>query len=96
MSPEVTVRFTGELRGLAGHGSLQLSLEEGATLRDALVEIGKVTSPLFENRVVKLLLEGNQGSPLLLVNRTLCSEPEMDLRMDNGDIIAFVLPMEGG
>lgn len=96
MSPRVTVRFTGELRRLAGHDSLQLMLGEGATLKDALLAIGELTSPLFTNQVVEPLLEGKQAAPLLLLNRMLCSEPEMDRRIGNDDVIAFVLPMEGG
>lgn len=96
MSPHVTVRFTGELRRLAGQGSLQLSLGEGATLRDALVATGELVSPLFTSQVVEPLLQGRRGSPLLLLNRMLCLQPEMDQQMGENDIVAFVPPMDGG
>jgi molybdopterin converting factor small subunit len=96
MSPQVTVRFTGELRSLAGQGSLLLSLEEGATLKDAMVAAGERVSPAFTSRVVEPLLEGEPMVPLLLLNRTLRSRADLDQPVGEGDILAFVLPMEGG
>lgn len=96
MSPEVTVRFTGELRSLAGHGSLQLSLGEGATLRDVLRAMGEWVSPSFTKQVNEPLLAGEGAAPLLLLNRTLRSGPDLDQPLGEGDIIAFALPMEGG
>ena len=96
MSPVVTVRFTGELRCLAGQGSLQLSLEEGATLKDAVAAAGELVSPAFADQVVEPLLEGKSTVPLLLLNRTLRSGAELDQPVGEGAIVAFVLPMEGG
>jgi molybdopterin converting factor small subunit len=96
MSPEITVRFTGELRTLAGRGTLQLSLEAEASLRDALVAAGERVSPSFTNQVIEPLLAGEPAVPLLLLNRTLRSGPELDRPLGEGDTIAFVLPMAGG
>jgi molybdopterin converting factor small subunit len=96
MGPGVTVRFTGELRALAGQGSLQLSLEEGATVGDAVTAAGKLVSPSFANQVIAPLLAGKPAAPLLLLNRSLCSGAVMDQPLGDGDILAFVLPMEGG
>ena len=96
MSLHVTLRFTGELRRLAGHGSLDLSLKEGATLEDAVVAAGKLVSPSFANQVVEPLLEGKPAAPLLLLNRTLHSGADLGQPVGEGDVIAFVLPMEGG
>ena len=96
MSPVVTVRFTGELGSLAGQGSLQLSLEEGASLKDEVVAAGELVSPAFADQVVKPLLEGKPAAPLLLLNRTLNSGAELDQPVVEGDKVAFVLPMESG
>jgi len=96
MSPEVTVRFTGELRSLAGQGSLQLSLDGGATLEDAVVAAGELVSPSFSEQVVEPLIGGQPAVPLLLLNRALRSAAELDQPVGEGDVIAFVLPMEGG
>ena len=96
MSPTLTVRFTGELRSLAGQSSLQISLEEGAALRDAVSAVRRGVSPAFADQVVGPLLQGEPAVPLLLLNRTLCSGVELDRPVGDGDIIAFVLPMEGG
>jgi molybdopterin converting factor small subunit len=96
MSLKVTVRFTGELRSLAGLASLQLSLGEGSTLGDAVLAAGSLASPGFLRQVAEPLLEDNSSAPLLLVNRALCSGAELNRPVGDGDIIAFVLPMEGG
>jgi len=96
MSPTLTVRFTGELRSLAGQSSLQISLEEGATLRDVVLAVGMGVSPAFADQVVGPLLQGEPAVPLLLLNRRLCSGLELDRPVGEGDIVAFVLPMEGG
>ena len=96
MSPNVTIRFTGELRALAGQGTLQLSMETEASLRDALLATGERVSPSFTNQVIEPLLAGEPAVPLLLLNRTLRSGPELDRPLGEGDTIAFVLPMEGG
>jgi molybdopterin converting factor small subunit len=96
MSPNVTMRFTSELRALAGQGTLQLSMEPGATLRDALFAAGERVSPSFTIQVIEPLLAGEPAVPLLLLNRTLCSGRELDRPLGEGDTIAFVLPMEGG
>ncbi|NIV33720.1 MAG: hypothetical protein GWN58_31020 [Anaerolineae bacterium] len=92
----MTVRFTGELRSLAGQGSMLLSLEEGATLRDAIVAAGELASPAFAEQAIRPFLEGKPGVPLLLLNRRLCSGSELDRMVGEGDVVAFVLPMEGG
>jgi molybdopterin converting factor small subunit len=96
MSPNVTIRFTGELRALAGQGTLQLSMETEASLRDALSAAGERVSPSFTNQVIEPLLAGDPAVPILLLNRTLVSVPELDRLLGEGDTIAFVLPMGGG
>ena len=96
MSPTLTVRFTGELRSLADRDSLQISLEEGATLRDAVLAVGMGVSPAFADQVVAPMLRGEPAVPLLLLNRRLCSGLELDRPVGEGDVVAFVLPMEGG
>jgi molybdopterin converting factor small subunit len=90
------MRFTGQLRALAGEGTLQLSMETGATLRDALFAAGERVSPSFARQVIEPFLAGETAVPLLLLNRTLRSGLELDRPLGEGDTIAFVLPMEGG
>lgn len=65
-------------------------------MRDALVAVGEEVSPSFTNQVIEPLLAGEPAVPLLLLNRTLRSGPELDRPLGDGDTIAFVLPMEGG
>jgi molybdopterin converting factor small subunit len=96
MSPNVTVRFTGELRALADQDTLQLSLAEGATLRDAVQAVGAMVSKSFTTQVIEPLTESRPSAPLLLLNRAIRSGAGLDQPVGEGDIIAFVLPMEGG
>lgn len=95
----VTVRFSGPLRALAGHQSVALSLDEGATVRDLLRTLREVLPPPFVEQVVTPL-EGDSGPlalVLLLVNRTHLREPSgLEQPLAEGDVVAFVPPMAGG
>jgi molybdopterin converting factor small subunit len=94
---EVTVRFTGFLSGLAGCASLNLSLAEGATLGDALAALHERVSPSFDEKVVETLRQGAPSGALLLLNRSLRSgTAALDCVLADGDVLAFVTPMEGG
>jgi molybdopterin converting factor small subunit len=94
---KVTVRFTGSLRSLAGCASLVLPLDEGATLDDALVAMRERVSPLFGANVVEPLRQAAPSGALLLLNRSLRSGPAaLDCALADGDVLAFVTPMEGG
>jgi molybdopterin converting factor small subunit len=96
MCLEITVRFTGQLRTLAGHSSLNLSVRKGATLGEAVLALRDLVSPSFAEQVVEPLTEGKRSVALLLLNRTLYSEAEWDRPMFEGDVVAFVMPMDGG
>jgi len=96
MSVEITVRFTGQLRALAGHSSLDLSVAEETTLSDALLALQDVVSPSFSEQVIEPLVRGQPSGALLLWNRALCSGPDLDRPLAEGDVVAFVTPMEGG
>jgi molybdopterin converting factor small subunit len=94
---EIVVRFTGALRSLAGRSSLGMSLGAGATVRDALLALGDLLPSAFAEQVIRSLTEGDPPLALLLVNRTHLSGPEgLDSVLADGDVIAFVTPMEGG
>ena len=96
---EITFRFTGALRASAGLSSLTLSLDDGATLRDALLTLRDRVPASFSQQVVKPMIEieGEPSLALLLVNRThLSGAAELDGPVADGDIVAFVMPMEGG
>jgi molybdopterin converting factor small subunit len=96
-SVKVTVRFTGSLRSLAGCPGVTLSLAEGATLGNALDALCKRVSPSFGEKVVEPLRQGAPSAALLLHNRTLRSgAAALDGALSDGDVLAFVTPMEGG
>ena len=94
---EIAVRFTGVLRSLAGQSSLDVSLGTGATVRDALLALGDTLPPAFTEQVLGPLTEGDPPLALILVNRTHLPGPEgLASALADGDVIAFVTPMEGG
>jgi molybdopterin converting factor small subunit len=94
---EITVRFTGNLRALAGHSSMVLEAREGTTIREALVALRGEVEPAFDEQVLQPFVRGEPPLVLLLVNRIhLSGAAELDRPLGRGDIIAFAMPMEGG
>jgi molybdopterin converting factor small subunit len=96
MSLQITVRFTGELRNLASQSSLGLSMEEGSTLSDVLHTLRDLVCLPFAEQVLEPLLEGKPAMGLLMLNRVLHSGAELDRLVFDGDVVAFVMRMEGG
>ena len=93
----VTIRFTGPLRTLAGHYALHLSLDDGATLRDLFAALQDAVPPPFAEQVLAPLEAGGPPLALLLLNRThLRYLSELDRPLADDDVIAFVPPMAGG
>jgi molybdopterin converting factor small subunit len=96
MSLQVTVRFTGQLRTMAGQSSMELSMGEGARLQEVLHTLRDLVHPAFTEQVLDPLSEGKPALGLLMLNRVLYSGAELDRPVFDGDIVAFVMPMEGG
>ena len=93
----VTARFSGPLRALAGHQSLTLSLADGSTLRDLFSALRDAVSPSFVEQVLAPLEAGDPPLAVLLLNRThLRTSTELDRPLADSDVIAFVPPMAGG
>ena len=93
----VTVRFSGPLRALAGHRSLNLSLDQGATLRDLLSALRDTVSLPFVQQVLTPLETNDYPYVLVLLNRVHLRAPsELERTLSEGDVIAFVPPMAGG
>jgi molybdopterin converting factor small subunit len=94
---EIGVRFTGALRSLSGLNDLSLSLDAGATVMDALLALGDALPPAFTDQVLGPLTEGEPPLFLLLVERKHLTGPDaLDSALKDGDVLAFVTPMEGG
>jgi molybdopterin converting factor small subunit len=93
----VTIRFAGPLRTLAGCHPVSLSLNAGATLRDLFSALRDVVSPSFAEQVLAQIEAGEPHLTLLLLNRAhLRTSTELDRPLTDGDVIAFVPPMAGG
>jgi hypothetical protein len=76
---------------------MRVSLHAGATVRDALLALGDALPPAFTDQVTGPLTEDETPLHLLLVNRKHLSGPDaLDSSVEDGDVIAFVTPMEGG
>jgi molybdopterin converting factor small subunit len=93
----VTVRFSGPLRALAGRPSLTLSLDDGSTLRYLFSALRDAVPSSFTEQVLAPLEAGDPPLALLLLNRAhLRASTELDRLLVDGDVIAFVPPMAGG
>jgi MoaD family protein len=94
---QVTVKFTGPMRTLAGRAQECVSLSAGATLRDLLDALAATLPSEFAREVVGPLQTGNVRAALLLVNTVNLPGPAgLDRPLSDGDIVAFVPPMSGG
>ena len=94
---EITIRFTGLLRSLAGLASMEVALDEGSTLRAALLALREEVRLRFAEQVIEPLLAGGPSLALLLHNRAhLPGTDCLERRLAEGDVIAFVMPMAGG
>jgi molybdopterin converting factor small subunit len=94
---EVTVRFAGPLRILAGHQSITLSLPEEATLLDLLQTLHDVLPAPFIEQVVAPLETSDRPLALILINRAHPRDrAALERPLADGDVVAFVPPMAGG
>jgi len=94
---QVTVKFTGPMRTLAGRGQEGVSLPAGAGLRDLLYALAATLPSEFAREVIAPLQTGSAPTALLLVNTINVPGPTgLDHPLSDGDIVAFVPPMSGG
>ena len=94
---QVTFRFTGVLRAEAGLSSLRLSFARDTTLRGALVDLRARVLTSFGEKVLDPFISGDPPLSLLLLNRVhLATAADLDREICDADVVAFVLPMEGG
>ena len=94
---EITFRFTGSLRNLAGQHSVTVSLAKGTTLRDALLALRDLVPADFVYGVIEPFSQGDPLPALLLLNCAhVLLAAQLDQPVGDRDIIAFAEPMEGG
>ena len=94
---EITVRFAGPLRVLAGCQEMTLPLADGATLRDLLHTLHKVLTAPFIEQVLDPLEASAGPLPLILINRMHPRDrAALERPLADGDVVAFVPPMAGG
>jgi molybdopterin converting factor small subunit len=94
---QITVRFSGPLRALAGHQSLTLSLDDQGTLVDLLGELHQILPAPFAEQILTPLKTSQGPIPLVLVNGVHPRGPnDLDRPLAEGDVVAFVPPMAGG
>jgi molybdopterin converting factor small subunit len=96
---EIAVRFSGNLRLLAGKKELIARVEDGFTLRQFLLYLSDQIHPDFNTAILKPLLEEANPAPLTLImlNRRHNQSLEvLDTQLHDGDQLSFLPPMEGG
>ena len=95
---EGRVHFFGPVRSIVGKKEELLSLDEGATLRNLLDELGRSNPPEFQRYIV---IEGNTVNPALLVSlngRSLDEIQNLDTPLPAGATVDVMLaiPIMGG
>jgi len=94
---EITFRFTGSLRNLAGRSSLTIGLAREMTLRGALLVLRELVPADFGSGVIDRFVQGDPLPALLLHNRShVLQAAQLEQPLGDGDVIAFAEPMEGG
>lgn len=95
---EIRVRFFGPVRGLVRKKEQVILLEEGATLRTLLEELGRSNSSEFQRYIV---IEGVALNPALLVflnGESVNAVQNLDLSLPSGSMVDIMLasPIMGG
>jgi molybdopterin converting factor small subunit len=89
----INVRFAGFYRRLASSSALDLDLEEGATVQDALIMLNE----MLEGRFDELFFGGDQRNGtidlLILVDKEISERTRV---LQEGNVLALVPPMSGG
>lgn len=90
---KITVRLFAQLREEAGVGGLELVLEEGSTLADALRSVAEKLP------AIKRLVFEADGETLRRTYQLLVSGEntrDMGRRLRDGDTVAIIPPVAGG
>ena len=95
---EAKVRFFGPVRGIVGKKEQLVVLEDGATLRNLLDELGRSNGPEFQRYIV---VEGSTLNPALLValnGQSVDQLQNLDTPLPNGSVVDVLLavPIMGG
>lgn len=95
---EARVRFFGPVRSLVGKKEQMVQLQEGASLRTFLEELGRSNGSEFQKYIV---VEGDTLNPVLLVSvngESVDELPNLDIPLPAGAIVDVMLisPIAGG
>ena len=96
---EIAVRFSGNMRLLAGTKELIAGVEDGINLRSFLSTLRELINPEFNEAILVPLLDQNNPAPLTLLmlnRRHNQSINVLDETLHDGDQLSFLPPMEGG
>ena len=98
MAVEAKVRFFGPVRSIVGKKEQRVSLDDRATMRDVLRELGLSNGPKFQRYIV---IEGATLNPALLVSingRSLDDIQNLDIQLPTDTTIDIMLatPIAGG
>ena len=96
--PQVTVRFFGPVRTIAGKKEQVLDMPPGGTIRDLINELKRTNRPEFERYVV---IEGNTVNPVLMVSLNgegLDDIDDIEMKLPDESVldVMLVAPIVGG
>lgn len=95
---EAKVQFFGPVRGVVGKKEQRVVLDDGATLRGLLEELGRSNGPEFRSYIV---MEGRTLNPVLLValnGQSVDQIGNLDTPLPQGSVLDVLLavPIMGG
>lgn len=84
------------MRTLAGHAELTVTLADGTSLRELLGLLRDQLPPACVHQLLDVIVGGGSPALLLLNRRHVRTAEDFDRSLADGDVVAFVPPMEGG
>lgn len=90
---KIHVRFAGYFRTITDQSSIELELQEGATVDDARTKLDNITERRFHNMLQPYNARSNSPNCLFVVDTQIV---ETDTELRDGDVLAIVPPMAGG
>jgi len=94
---KIKIRFIGPFSYIIGSREVELAAEEGLTLKQLFVKLDMELGQRFSKNITRQLAIHQELQQLILVNGILISSKGgLETRLNDGDVISFVPPMEGG
>ncbi len=95
--PKVEVKLLAVLRGLTERSEFQVTVQEGATLRELVSNIANNAHPVFKKRFLNSKSDGLSPDIIVLINGAEASiQGGMEAVLKEGSEVIFLPTVHGG